>query len=104
MLQMFLDWALKWNGKEHVYLPDFVRHFGLLNRDASTKAFEDIINSTQIPQKRQEAIREAYKYFQEHHEETFWANHAVKHNARMTRKKAAIAIQNAGLQDAEASF
>ncbi|KAF9419168.1 hypothetical protein BGZ94_009506 [Podila epigama] len=104
MQQTFLDWALQLNGKEHVSLPELVRHFGLLNRDVSTKTFEEIVKSTQIPQKRQAAIQAAHKYFKEHHEETFWAHHAVKYNARMTRKRVAIAIQNAGLQAAEASY
>ncbi|KAF9901148.1 hypothetical protein BX616_002366 [Lobosporangium transversale] len=90
MLQAFLDWALEWKGKEHVYLPEFVRHFGLLNRDAATKSFQELIQHSCIPKKRRDDIQEAYRFFQEHHREAFWANRAMKHSTTMTSKQAVI--------------
>jgi hypothetical protein len=98
MLQEYMDWALKWNGTEHVYMSNFVSHFCLSNRESAMKTFKELVCLSQIPKRCQQKIREAFESFQENHEEQFWAKRVLHVNTELTAKKAACAVQDAGTQ------
>ncbi|KAF9991379.1 hypothetical protein BGZ79_004598, partial [Entomortierella chlamydospora] len=85
-------------------MSNFVSHFGLNDRESATRSFQELLQSSQIPQKRREDLQAAFNYFQMHHEEKFWVKRALKHNTKVIATKAACAVQDAGLQEAEIAF
>lgn len=104
MSQVYVDWALGWNGKEHVYFPEFVSRFGLSNRESATQLFQELLESSFIPQKRRQKLQEAYQNFKEHKEEQFWTKYSLRLNTKQTAQRLALAAQDTAVEEAEAAY
>ncbi|KAF9089060.1 hypothetical protein BGX27_002570 [Mortierella sp. AM989] len=95
-----LRWALeKKRGKEHVFLPNFVRRFGLSDRVSATREFESLLNLNNIRSRRRKKIAKAFEYFQDHHQEQFWAERALEVNTEVTIKRTGAIMQDAGVNE-----
>ncbi|KAI1297564.1 hypothetical protein EDD11_007037, partial [Mortierella claussenii] len=100
----FLEWALDWKGRQHVYLSSFVSHFGLSDRESASQHFQKLIQSTQIDQKRRRKLQKSYNYFKEHSEEQFWSKHSLRLNTKLSAQKLARAAQDTAVDEAEAAY
>ncbi|KAF9408896.1 hypothetical protein BGZ76_005781, partial [Entomortierella beljakovae] len=104
MSQEFLNWALEEGDKEHVSMGNFVRTFGLTDRDSATKSFENLIKSTRIPLKRRESLLDEYCYFVSHHADRFWTKHLLNFNTEQTAQELALAAQDAAVEEAKSAY
>ncbi|KAF9919878.1 hypothetical protein FBU30_010418 [Linnemannia zychae] len=73
--------------------------FDFTNRDVAHEAYLSLIESQHIHQSRRKQLQEAYNSFQARNEEAFWAECTLLASSAITAKKAAVTIQEAGLQE-----
>ncbi|KAF9418852.1 hypothetical protein BGZ76_004323 [Entomortierella beljakovae] len=84
MSRVYLNWALEDKGKEHVFLTNFVTHFGLTQRESATKSFEDLLQSPRITRTRREFLNSEFIKFKTHYANDFWEKHSLKLSVSQT--------------------
>lgn len=92
---------MKVPGKEHVLFSNFVRRFDLSNKESATQSFLALLNSTNIRTSRQEKLKKAFRYFQDHREKRFWAERILEVNTEKTVSQAGVIVQDAGVMKAK---
>ncbi|KAF8917511.1 hypothetical protein BGZ58_005106, partial [Dissophora ornata] len=104
MEQVFLDWALERRDKEHVSFTNFVKNFGLTNRESATRSFEVLLQSSRIPSKRRTFLNAKFDKFREHYAEQFWTKYSLRLNSERTAQRLALAAQDTAVEEAEAAY
>ncbi|KAF8967776.1 hypothetical protein BGZ46_000121 [Entomortierella lignicola] len=71
---------------------------------SETRDFESLLNSHSIRERRREKIVKAFKDFQDHHQEQFWAKRALEVNTEVAVKRAGTIMQDAGVIEAKVAY
>lgn len=104
MEQVFLDWALEQRDKEHVSFTNFVKNFGLTNRESATRSFEGLLQSSIIPSKRRNFLHAKFDRFKMHYADQFWTKYSLRLNSERTAQRLALAAQDTAVEEAEAAY
>ncbi|KAF9997790.1 hypothetical protein BGZ80_006924, partial [Entomortierella chlamydospora] len=68
---------------------------------SATRDFESLLNLNNIRSHRRKKLANAFKYFQAHHQERFWAERALEVNTEVAVKRAGTIMQDAGVNEAK---
>ncbi|KAG0242160.1 hypothetical protein BGW41_004783 [Actinomortierella wolfii] len=69
-----ITWVLnKESSKEHVSFRSFVLQFGYTHQKTAHEAYQLLLNSPRIHQRRRDRLIESYRAFQQRSDESFWA-------------------------------
>ncbi|KAF9419172.1 hypothetical protein BGZ76_004276 [Entomortierella beljakovae] len=97
--------------KEHVTFVNFVKKFGLTNKESANEAYLSTINSQHIRQRRQKKLHAAFMAFQERSQDSFWASRALETadrmlliNSAVVAKKTGVIVQGAGFREARSGL
>lgn len=89
--------------KQSVKFQAFVVRFHYYDRTSARRAYDNILDSDQIPESRLALIQEEYDFFTDNIEDLFWSKRRLHLSTKITSMKAAVFLQEAALKQVRLS-